>query len=93
MIIDVCLALNIYIYYTKVLAVNMKFEDATNTELTSILQEYVDTRYWSIIDFTHVIENAEVENDKVWFDLGVCTIGLHKDTLEYADVIGINNSL
>ena len=70
----------------------MKYEDATNEELTSILKDYVDTRYWNLIDFTHVIENAEVEKEIVWFDLGVCKIGLYRDTLEYADVSCIVNN-
>lgn len=70
----------------------MKYEDATNEELTSILKEYVDTRYWNIINFTHVIENAEIEEEIVWFDLGVCKIGLYCDTLEYADVSCIVNN-
>lgn len=67
-----------------------KYEDMREDELTLILKEYMDPKYWPLNDFSKTIEEATVEDGMVLFKLNQFTIGLDPDTLEFIDVVEIN---
>ena len=66
------------------------YETMSTEELTLLLKNYMDPKYWELNDFTKVINNAHVEDGVVWFDFNQFSLGLDPDRLGFVDVMNIN---